>query len=65
MIFGTPGRILHDAFKDFEDRTGLHAQSSLFENFASDRRLQTLTGFDQAARKGPMALQRIASAFDQ
>ena len=65
MVFWTPGRILHDAFKDFEDWAGLHAQSGLFENFACDRRLQTLTGFDQAAGKGPIALQRIAPALDQ
>jgi hypothetical protein len=65
MIFGTPGRIPHDAFEDFEDRAGLHPQSSLFENLASDRRLQPLAGFDQAARKRPIALQRIAPTFDE
>ena len=52
-------------FKHFETGAGLHAQSGLFENFPSDRSFQALTGFDQTARKGPLAFQRIAPALDQ
>ena len=54
-----------NAVKKFDQLQRFHGQTRLFPDFADHACFQRLAKFQHAARKGPMAFQRLASATHQ
>src|ERR1700678_3799311 len=65
MIFGPAFGIRHNPLENFKHRVGLDIQSRLFFHLAADCFFQLLTCFDNAAGKGPVALERLLAALHQ
>jgi hypothetical protein len=65
VILGAALLIGHDALEDFKDGQRLHLEPCLFADLASRRVFEQFAGLDDTARKRPLALQRLASAFDE
>ena len=65
MILRPSFRIGHDPLENFKHQVRIDIESSLFGHFAPDPFLQLLTRFDDAARQGPVAFQRLLAALHQ
>ena len=65
VVFSSCVGVSHDALEDGDSLDGFDLETGFFEHLALERIFQVLTGFEYAARDGPIAFERLTTALNE